>query len=111
MLAILLLVVGCQEQPPTQAIHVGMPLEEAKEIMAKAGAEEGIFFSMMPEVPPEGPEPVVVNFRFPDGPGLYVIAELAEESAQLLIKSIDVCNDPEVPKLDREWRPVETFTP
>ena len=38
--AILLLIVGCQDRTPKQAVRVGMPMAAAKAILADAGAEE-----------------------------------------------------------------------
>ena len=82
-LTILLLVVGCQDDPG-KAIRVGMPLEEAKAILAEAGAEEVILQYMTAG----GDVPTFYDVG--DGRALLMGEGKADGSDELVVTSLEI---------------------
>ncbi|MBN1808168.1 MAG: hypothetical protein JW909_03805 [Planctomycetes bacterium] len=109
MALVAVLVCGCSKPPQQQApadteakaadtIRIGMPLENARRILAANGATESGFDMM----PPEGQE--LLGVELPGNRPLSIAYDLHGDNR---IMSMSLCTNPEVVKGLQNWCPVD----
>jgi len=82
-------------------VKIGMPLSEVEEFMGSLGATDAAM-DMMVE---EGYD--LKNYQLPDGRVLSVVSEKIK--GIWVVNSINVCTNPNTPKLERTWENISEF--
>ena len=105
ILTVLSLLVGCEGDTAGRAVRVGMPMDEAKAILADAGAEETLY-----QLHPI--DDADVHYSLGDGRGLVVDGERDAETGRVVVSglTIMVFTDP-TRKGPEETERVESFVP
>jgi len=105
ILMILTLLVGCQDETAGRAIHVGMPMAEAKAILADAGAEETLY-----QLHPI--DDADVHYSLGAGRALIVDGATDAETGQVVVSGLTVMvfTDPTTKGPEKTER-VESFVP
>ena len=105
ILMILALLAGCQDETAGRTVLVGMPMAEAKAILADAGAEETLY-----QLQPIHDEDV--HYSLGDGRGLVVGGARDAETGQVVVSdlTIMVFTDP-TRKGPEDMIQVESFQP